>query len=92
MYINNFVVNMVSKASQPSRFSEPTKTNLRITKVAEQLMPLFRQLKNLLKNLFKTDLVENPHLAEERAVEVAEVILEHISEVHSIFFSVERLA
>ena len=25
------------------------------------------------KNLFKTDLVENPHLAEERAVEVAEV-------------------
>ena len=26
MYINNFVVNMVSKASQPSRFLEATKT------------------------------------------------------------------
>ena len=86
MYINNFVVNMVSKASQPSRFLEPTKTNLRITKVAEQLMPLFRQLKNLLKNLFKTDLVENPHLAEERAVEVAEVNFRTIfKKLHLIF-------
>ena len=74
MFINNSVVNMVSKASQPSRFLEPIKTNLKITKVDELLKPLFRQLKNLLKNSFKTDSVENPlPVPAERAAEVVEV-------------------
>ena len=57
--INNSVANMVSKASLPSKFLELTRTNLKITKVAEMLPVLYKEPKKLLKNSFKIDSVEN---------------------------------
>ena len=57
--INNSVANMVYKASLPSKFLELTRTNLKITKVAEMLPVLYKVLKKLLKNSFKIDSVEN---------------------------------
>ena len=57
--INPSVANMVYKASLPSKFLELTRTNLKITKVAEMLPVLYKVLKKLLKNSFKIDLVEN---------------------------------
>ena len=57
--INNSVANMVYKASLPSKFLELTRTNLKITKVAEMPLVLYKVLKKLLKNLFKIDSVEN---------------------------------
>ena len=57
--INNSVANMVYKASLPSKFLELTRTNLKITKVAEMLPVSYKVLKKLLKNSFKIDSVEN---------------------------------
>ena len=57
--INHSVANMVYKASLPSKFLELTRTNLKITKVAEMLPVLYKVLKKLLKNSFKIDSVEN---------------------------------
>ena len=70
--INNSVANMVYKASLPSKFLELTRTNLKITKVAEMLPVLYKVLKKLLKNSFKIDSVENrlPVLVVEAEVEV----------------------
>ena len=57
--ISNSVANMVSKASLPSKFLELTRTNLKITTVAEMLPVLYKVPKKLLKNSFKIDSVEN---------------------------------
>ena len=57
--ISNSVANMVSKASLPSKFLEPTRTNLKTTTVAEMLPALYKEPKKLLKNSFKIDSVEN---------------------------------
>ena len=68
--ISNSVANMVSRASLPSKFLEPTRTNLKITTVAEMLPALYKEPKKLLKNSFKIDSVENLLLVPVPVVEV----------------------